>query len=220
MNPNRIVRLSILLKQPVFLYLCILYPFPLEALTSTTSIEPHHPYEGGMHLMKSTAGPSNPINPNRIVWKEVGLTPFQPTFLETNPPPPTIASTPPSTLPSVTPPLATSLQLFSVRSKPGNQQRAKLPFGVKQKCTYTWYPSPVDWCLGEVRKLAAGGGHSAVLTDVCSLKELCEFQIADSVTPWNASMIEDVAYRTGSDALVRLCERLREDHSDGGTCKC
>ncbi|CAH1419641.1 unnamed protein product [Lactuca virosa] len=30
-----------------------------------------------------------------------------------------------------------------------------------QKCTYAWYPSPVDWCLGEVRKLAAGGGHSA-----------------------------------------------------------
>ncbi|CAH1441153.1 unnamed protein product [Lactuca virosa] len=28
MNPNRIVRLLILLKQPVFLYLCTLYPFP------------------------------------------------------------------------------------------------------------------------------------------------------------------------------------------------
>ncbi|CAH1454457.1 unnamed protein product [Lactuca virosa] len=71
-----------------------------------------------------------------------------------------------------------------------------------QKCTYAWYPSPIDWCLGEVRKLAAGGGHSAVLTDACSLKELCEFQIADCVTPWNASMIEDVAFRTGSDALI------------------
>lgn len=63
--------------------------------------------------------------------------------------------------------------------------------------------------MGEVRKLAAGGGHSAVLTNASSLKELCEFQIADCVTQWNASMIEDVAYRTGSDALVRLCERLR-----------
>ncbi|KAJ9540574.1 LOW QUALITY PROTEIN: hypothetical protein OSB04_027080 [Centaurea solstitialis] len=89
-----------------------------------------------------------------------------------------------------------------------------------QKCTYAWYPSPVDWCVGEVRKLAAGGGHSAVLTDACSLKELCEFRLADSVTPWNASMIEDVAYRTGSDALARLCERLREDLPDGGMCDC
>ncbi|MFS7973286.1 putative regulator of chromosome condensation 1/beta-lactamase-inhibitor protein II [Helianthus anomalus] len=81
-----------------------------------------------------------------------------------------------------------------------------------QKCTYAWYPSPIDWCVGEVRKLVAGGGHSAVLTDACSLKELYEFRIAGTVTPWNASMIEDVAYRTGSDALVRLCERLRGGH--------
>lgn len=64
-------------------------------------------------------------------------------------------------------------------------------------------------CIGEVRKLAAGGGHSAVLTDACSLKELCEFRLADGVTLSNASEIEDVAYRTGSDALARLCERLR-----------
>lgn len=64
-------------------------------------------------------------------------------------------------------------------------------------------------CVGEVRKLAAGGGHSAVLTDACSLKELCEFRLADSVTLFNASEIEDVASRTGSDALARLCERLR-----------
>ncbi|XP_076959869.1 ultraviolet-B receptor UVR8-like isoform X1 [Bidens hawaiensis] len=89
-----------------------------------------------------------------------------------------------------------------------------------EKCTYAWYPSPVDWCVGEVRKLAAGGGHSAVLTDACSLKELCEFRLADTVTPWNASMIEDVAYRTGSDALARLCERLREGRPNGGTCDC
>lgn len=60
-----------------------------------------------------------------------------------------------------------------------------------------------------MRKLAAGGGHSAVLTDACSLKELCEFMLADTITLANASEIEDVASRTGSDALVRLCERLR-----------
>ena len=64
-------------------------------------------------------------------------------------------------------------------------------------------------CVGEVRKLAAGGGHSAVLTDACSLKELCEFRLADCVTQRNASEIEDVASRTGSDALARLCGRLR-----------
>lgn len=80
-----------------------------------------------------------------------------------------------------------------------------------QKSTYAWYPSPVDWCVGEVRKLAAGGGHSAVLTDACSLKELCEFKLADSITPSNASRIENVAYRAGSDSLARLCERLREN---------
>ena len=64
-------------------------------------------------------------------------------------------------------------------------------------------------CVGEVRQLAAGGGHSAVLTDACSLKELCELRLADCVTPSNASKIEDIASRTGSDALARLCERLR-----------
>ncbi|XP_054807132.1 uncharacterized protein LOC129309533 isoform X3 [Prosopis cineraria] len=78
------------------------------------------------------------------------------------------------------------------------------------KYTYAWYPSPVDWCVGEVRKLAAGGGHSAVLTDACSLKELCEFILADNLTLSNALEIEDVASRTGSDALARLCARLRE----------
>ncbi|XP_054807126.1 RCC1 domain-containing protein RUG3, mitochondrial isoform X2 [Prosopis cineraria] len=77
------------------------------------------------------------------------------------------------------------------------------------KYTYAWYPSPVDWCVGEVRKLAAGGGHSAVLTDACSLKELCEFILADNLTLSNALEIEDVASRTGSDALARLCARLR-----------
>lgn len=66
-----------------------------------------------------------------------------------------------------------------------------------------------DRCVGEVRKLAAGGGHSAVLTDACSLKELCEFVIADSMTLSDAAKVEDIAYRTGSDALARLCKRLR-----------
>lgn len=85
-----------------------------------------------------------------------------------------------------------------------------------EKSTYAWYPSPVDWCVGEVRKLAAGGGHSAVLTDACSLKDLCEFRLANSVNLANAAVIEDVAYRTSSDSLVRLCERLREHMDDGG----
>lgn len=57
--------------------------------------------------------------------------------------------------------------------------------------------------------MAAGGGHSAVLTDACSLKELCEFQLAETVNLSNASEVEDVASRTGADALARLCERLR-----------
>ncbi|KAL9226494.1 hypothetical protein vseg_002301 [Gypsophila vaccaria] len=82
--------------------------------------------------------------------------------------------------------------------------------------TYAWYPSPVDWCVGEVRKLAAGGGHSAVLTDACSLRDLCEFRIAEGLTLQNAALVEDVAYRTSSDALLRLCERMRELHNVGG----
>uniref|UniRef100_A0A453KJJ2 Uncharacterized protein n=1 Tax=Aegilops tauschii subsp. strangulata TaxID=200361 RepID=A0A453KJJ2_AEGTS len=78
-----------------------------------------------------------------------------------------------------------------------------------EKSTYAWYPSPVDWCVGEVRRLAAGGGHSAVLTDASSLKELCEFKLAETVNRSNARLIEDVASRTGADALARLCEKLR-----------
>ncbi|KAK1316812.1 Ultraviolet-B receptor UVR8 [Acorus calamus] len=89
-----------------------------------------------------------------------------------------------------------------------------------EKSTYAWYPSPVDWCIGEVRRLAAGGGHSAVLTDACSLKELCEFRLADIITLSNASEIEDVASRTGSDALARLCERLREHMLNLGCHDC
>ena len=60
-----------------------------------------------------------------------------------------------------------------------------------------------------MRRLAAGGGHSAVLTDACSLKELCEFKLAETVNLSNAELIEDVASRTGADALARLCEKLR-----------
>lgn len=63
-----------------------------------------------------------------------------------------------------------------------------------------------------MRKLAAGGGHSAVLTDAFSLKELCEFSLADSVTLSNASVIEDQAARIQSNALARLCQRLRYIH--------
>ncbi|XP_072988298.1 ultraviolet-B receptor UVR8 [Typha latifolia] len=87
-----------------------------------------------------------------------------------------------------------------------------------EKSTYAWFPSPVDWCVGEVRRLAAGGGHSAVLTDACSLKELCEFRLAEIVNLSNSFMIEDVASRTGADALARLCGRLREHLLDQGDC--
>ena len=49
-----------------------------------------------------------------------------------------------------------------------------------EKSTYIWHPSPFGWRVGEVRQLAAEGGHLAVLTDACSLKELCGFRLADS----------------------------------------
>uniref|UniRef100_A0A0D3FL27 Uncharacterized protein n=1 Tax=Oryza barthii TaxID=65489 RepID=A0A0D3FL27_9ORYZ len=88
-----------------------------------------------------------------------------------------------------------------------------------EKSTYAWFPSPVDWCVGEVRRLAAGGGHSAVLTDACSLKELCEFKLAETVNMSNALLIEDVASRTGGDALARLCEKLREHLVEQGECE-
>lgn len=64
-------------------------------------------------------------------------------------------------------------------------------------------------CVGEVRRLAAGGGHSAVLTDARSLKELCEFRLAESLNLTNSHLIEDVASRTAADSLARLCQRLR-----------
>jgi hypothetical protein len=69
----------------------------------------------------------------------------------------------------------------------------------------------MNWirCVGEVRRLAAGGGHSAVLTDARSLKELCEFRLAESLNLTNSHLIEDVASRTAADSLARLCQRLR-----------
>uniref|UniRef100_A0A0D9VW53 RCC1-like domain-containing protein n=1 Tax=Leersia perrieri TaxID=77586 RepID=A0A0D9VW53_9ORYZ len=79
--------------------------------------------------------------------------------------------------------------------------------------------STYAWCVGEVRRLAAGGGHSAVLTDACSLKELCEFKLAETVNMSNALLIEDVASRTGGDALARLCEKLREHLVEQGECE-
>ncbi|GFY84845.1 regulator of chromosome condensation (RCC1) family protein [Actinidia rufa] len=78
-----------------------------------------------------------------------------------------------------------------------------------ERFIYAWYPSPVDWCVAKVQKLAAGGGHSVVLTDACSLKELCEFRLADSITLANALEVEDIASRIGSDSLARLCGILR-----------
>lgn len=84
------------------------------------------------------------------------------------------------------------------------------------KSSYAWHPSPIDWCVGEVRMLAAGGGHSAVLTQAHSLKELCELKIADTVTPENASKIEEVASRNHADALARLCGRVRDFAVNGG----
>lgn len=85
------------------------------------------------------------------------------------------------------------------------------------KSPYAWYPSPIDWCVGEVRRLAAGGGHSAVLTHACSLKELCELKLADTVTPENAITIEEIALRNHSDALARFCEQMREFVLIGGS---
>ncbi|WOL05151.1 ultraviolet-B receptor UVR8 [Canna indica] len=87
-----------------------------------------------------------------------------------------------------------------------------------EKSTYAWFPSPVDWCVGEVRRLAAGGGHSAVLTDAHTLKELCEFRLAETVNLSNCFVIADVASRTGADSLARLCERYREHLLEQGNC--
>ncbi|MCO5546772.1 hypothetical protein L7F22_000208 [Adiantum nelumboides] len=84
------------------------------------------------------------------------------------------------------------------------------------KSSYAWYPTPIDWCVGDVRMLAAGGGHSAVLTQACNLKELCELKIADLVTPENAPRIKDIALRNHSDALARFCGLVRDHAATGG----
>ncbi|CAI5475034.1 unnamed protein product, partial [Closterium sp. Yama58-4] len=47
--------------------------------------------------------------------------------------------------------------------------------------SYAWMPMHVDWCVGKVQALAAGGGHSAVLTVADSLKLLAEFRLAHSL---------------------------------------
>ncbi|GJP30843.1 hypothetical protein CLOM_g7173, partial [Closterium sp. NIES-68] len=47
--------------------------------------------------------------------------------------------------------------------------------------SYAWMPMHVDWCVGRVQSLAAGGGHSAVLTAADSLKLLTEFRLAHSL---------------------------------------
>ncbi|RYR78448.1 hypothetical protein Ahy_A01g003265 [Arachis hypogaea] len=52
-------------------------------------------------------------------------------------------------------------------------------------------------CVGEVRKLAIGRGHLAVLTNACSLKELCEFIPAETMILSDAAKVEDVASRIG-----------------------
>lgn len=64
-------------------------------------------------------------------------------------------------------------------------------------------------CVGEVRRLAAGGVYSAPLTDACCLEEFCEFRLAESVDLSSSLKFEDVACQTGADALARLCEGLR-----------
>ncbi|GBG86200.1 hypothetical protein CBR_g41104 [Chara braunii] len=77
------------------------------------------------------------------------------------------------------------------------------------RAAYAWRPSPIDWCVGQVAQLAAGGGHSAVLTQAFTLKDLCEYRLAESVTVPTAPAIEDIAGRHGADGLMRFCERFR-----------
>lgn len=106
------------------------------------------------------------------------------------------------------------------------------------KSTYSWYPTPIDWydhnifpimlsiyfslktenktmkciffrCIGDVKRLAADGGHSVVLTDVRSLKGICEFKLTEIVSLANLDEIQEVASRYDSDCLARFCEKLR-----------
>ncbi|XLR32058.1 hypothetical protein S83_059958, partial [Arachis hypogaea] len=57
-------------------------------------------------------------------------------------------------------------------------------------------------------KTSCWWGHSSVLTNACSLKELCELILAETLTLSDAAKVEDIASRTRSDALARLCVRL------------
>ena len=56
-------------------------------------------------------------------------------------------------------------------------------------------------------KVAAGGGHSAVLTQATNLKELCEFHLAESVDLGSVPHVAEVAVRHGSEALARFCQQ-------------
>ncbi|EFJ05293.1 hypothetical protein SELMODRAFT_449178 [Selaginella moellendorffii] len=78
------------------------------------------------------------------------------------------------------------------------------------KAYYAWYPSPIDWCVGEITCLAAGGGHSAVLTQASNLKEICELKLVDYVTASTASTIADIASRMSCDSLARFCLTFRD----------
>ncbi|KMZ61089.1 Regulator of chromosome condensation (RCC1) family protein [Zostera marina] len=84
------------------------------------------------------------------------------------------------------------------------------------KSTYSWYPTPIDWCIGDVKRLAADGGHSVVLTDVRSLKGICEFKLTEIVSLANLDEIQEVASRYDSDCLARFCEKLRDHLHSGG----
>eukprot|EP00850_Spirogloea_muscicola_P021030 SM000234S07890 [mRNA] locus=s234:44549:48375:- [translate_table: standard] len=75
---------------------------------------------------------------------------------------------------------------------------------------FAWDPAPINWCVGEVVKLAAGGGHSAVLTHARTLRELCELELADSISATNALTIAGQVPLAGSDALARYCLQFRE----------
>lgn len=49
-----------------------------------------------------------------------------------------------------------------------------------------------------------------MLTQATTLKELCEYQLAESVTPGTVPLIVDAALRTHAQTLLRYCERYRE----------
>ncbi|CAD6213590.1 unnamed protein product [Miscanthus lutarioriparius] len=75
---------------------------------------------------------------------------------------------------------------------------------------------------GGVMAAAAGGGLG-----FAAAGDLCEFKLAETVNLSNAELIEDVASRTGADALARLCGKVsgsfwhyRREHLDKeGECE-